>query len=179
MHSESPNPNNSTDVAHPVRGPEVSFPVKAFASGLFSGYSPAASGTVGSAVAVAIYCIPGFEQPRIILPVGFLAFVLGVNAAQRMEEHYGHDPAEVTIDEVVGMWISLLLLPKNIPVVFSAFILFRVFDIIKPFPARKFDSVTGGLGIMMDDVVAGFYTNLIIQLLVALSFFEPMRSLLH
>jgi phosphatidylglycerophosphatase A len=177
--SESANPNNTPDAVPPIAKPEVPFLVKAFASGLFSGYSPVASGTVGSLVALAIYFIPGFEQPLIILPVGFLAFVLGVNAAEQMERRYGHDPNEVTVDELVGMWISLLLLPKNILVAAAAFLLFRIFDIVKPFPARKFDNVTGGLGIMMDDVIAGFYTNLIMHLLTALSVFEKLNSLIR
>ena len=179
MPLESANPNNAPNTLPPTARPEVPFLVKIFASGLFSGYSPVASGTVGSLVALAIYFLPGFEQPSIILPVGFLAFVLGVNAAEQMERKYGHDPSEVTIDEVVGMWISLLLLPKSLLVAAGAFLLFRVFDIIKPFPARKFDNVTGGLGIMMDDVVAGFYTNLIMHLLVALSVFDKLNSLIR
>ena len=81
-----------------------------------------------------------------------------------MEQRYGHDPAEVTIDEVVGMWISLFLLPKKIFIVIAAFFVFRFFDIIKPFPARKFDKMHGGFGIMMDDVIAGIYTNIILQI---------------
>ena len=81
-----------------------------------------------------------------------------------MEQRYGHDPAEVTIDEVVGMWISLVLLPKKILIVITAFFAFRFFDIIKPFPARKFDNMNGGFGIMMDDVIAGIYANIILRL---------------
>jgi phosphatidylglycerophosphatase A len=80
-----------------------------------------------------------------------------------MEHFYGHDPAVVTIDEVVGMWISLFLLPKKIGAVLAAFFIFRFLDIIKPYPAQKFDAMHGGFGIMMDDVVAGLYTNLILQ----------------
>ena len=81
-----------------------------------------------------------------------------------MEKRYGHDPAEVTIDEVLGMWVSLLLLPKKIIIIIAAFFIFRFFDIIKPFPARKFDAMHGGLGIMMDDVIAGIYANIILQI---------------
>jgi len=135
-----------------------------FASGLFTGYSPIASGTVASAVALAIYFIPGFQHPYSIIPVSFLTFILGTKAAGIMEERYGHDPTEVTIDEVLGMWISLMFLPKSLAVAVPAFFVFRLLDIIKPWPARKFDSVPGGLGIMLDDVVAGFYTNIIMHL---------------
>ncbi len=178
MPSEPPSPNNSPAIADTTVKPEIHWLVRTFASGLFSGYSPVASGTVGSAVALAVYFLPGFEQPMVILPVGFLTFLAGVNASHRMEQRYGHDPTEVTIDEVVGMWVSLLLLPKSIVIAVCAFVLFRVFDIIKPFPARKFDNVLGGLGIMMDDVVAGLYTNLAMHLLVALSLFEKVGALL-
>ena len=64
------------------------------------------------------------------------------------------------------MWISLFLLPKKICIVIAAFLFFGLFDIIKPFPARKFDEMHGGLGIMMDDVIAGIYTNIILQIVI-------------
>jgi phosphatidylglycerophosphatase A len=80
-----------------------------------------------------------------------------------MEKYYGKDPSQVTIDEAVGMWISLLWLPKT-PIVFlSAFFLFRFFDIIKIFPATYFDRKRGGFAIMMDDVVAAVYANVVAQ----------------
>jgi phosphatidylglycerophosphatase A len=140
-----------------------------FGSALFSGYSPLASGTVGSMVALVIYFIPGCEQWFILLPLILIVFFLGIPAAARMEKFYGKDPAEVTIDEVVGMWISLLWLPKTIPIAMIAFIAFRLFDIVKPFPANYYDKRTGGFAIMMDDVVAGFYANVIIQIMLKLN----------
>ena len=153
-----PNPNEKATVVEP------SFVTKLFASALFSGYSPIASGTVGSMVALAFYFIPGFESLLIISTSILIVFILGIKTANTMEQRYGHDPAEVTIDEVVGMWISLFLLPKKIFIVIAAFFVFRFFDIFKPFPARKFDNMHGGFGIMMDDVIAGIYSNIIIQL---------------
>jgi phosphatidylglycerophosphatase A len=153
-----PNPNNDVTVVEP------SFTTKLFASALFSGYSPIASGTVGSAVALAVYFIPGFESFLIIGTTILIVFILGMKAANTMEQRYGHDPAEVTIDEVVGMWISLFLLPKKIFIIIAAFVTFRFFDIVKPFPARKFDTMRGGFGIMMDDVIAGIYANIILQI---------------
>jgi phosphatidylglycerophosphatase A len=154
----SPNLNNAVAIVEP------SLATKLFASALFSGYSPIASGTVGSALALAIYFIPGFESPIIIGTVTLIVCLLGIPAAEKMEKRYGHDPAEVTIDEVVGMWISLIFLPKNILVALAAFILFRILDIIKPPISRKFDEMHGGFSIMMDDVIAGIYTNIIFQL---------------
>lgn len=158
----SPNPADSSLLPFP------GFFTRAFASALFTGYAPIASGTVASALALAIYFIPGFEGPYIIMPACFIAFLAGIRSADAMEAYYGHDPSEVTIDEVVGMWLSLFLLPKSVVLAVAAFFLFRLFDIIKPYPAAKFDKLEGGFGIMMDDVIAGFYTNLVLHFLAAI-----------
>ena len=165
---------NPDDTAASVSHPEIRVPflVKAFGSGLFSGYSPIASGTVGSLVGLAFYAIPNFETPPVIISVSFLVFILGIKAADLMEKRYGHDPAEVTIDEVLGMWVSLLFLPKSLVVAGSAFFIFRIMDIVKPWPARKFDSAKGGFGVMMDDAVAGFYTNVALHILLRIGIFN-------
>jgi CDP-diacylglycerol--glycerol-3-phosphate 3-phosphatidyltransferase len=163
-----PNPNGGDPTVTP------SLWTKLFASAFFSGYAPIASGTVGSAVAVAIYCIPGFSRLPIIGSVIIATIVLGIWTSGIMEKRYGHDPAEVTIDEVAGMWISLLLLPKSIPIVIVGFFLFRFFDIVKPYPARRFDEMQGGFGIMMDDVICGIYANLVLQVLILIPFFRHL-----
>ena len=163
-----PNPNKV------VTGVEPSFATKLFASALFSGFSPVASGTAGSAVALIFYFIPGFESPAVIGTSIFIVFIFGIKAANTMELWYGHDPAEVTIDEVVGMWISLIFLPKKILITLTAFFIFRLLDIIKPYPARRFDAMHGGFGIMMDDVIAGIYANIIIQLALQISFLKEL-----
>jgi len=165
---------NPDDAVPPGSNPEIRVPflVKAFGSGLFSGYSPIASGTIGSLVGLALYVIPGFETPPVIITASFLVFVFGIKAADIMEKRYGHDPAEVTIDEVLGMWVSLLFLPKGPAVAITAFLIFRIMDIVKPWPARKFDKVTGGLSILMDDVIAGFYTNITLHILLRIGIFD-------
>lgn len=167
---ESLNPKSGS----PAAPAEPSLLIKVFASALFTGYSPVASGTFGSLIGLAVYFIPGFELPFLIMPASMLVFALGVKASETMERRYGHDPAEVTIDEVVGMWISLLLLPKNLVVAGTGFIIFRVLDIVKPFPAKKFDSRKGGFGIMMDDVVAAVYTNVILHFVFSLPLFRQL-----
>jgi len=164
----SPNPSSSTPDQTPTQSPKVGFVTKAFASGLFSGFSPVASGTVGSVVGLAFYCIPGFERWYILLPASIIVLALGIMASNAMEKVYGQDPSEVTIDEVLGMWVSLLFLPKSILVAALAFFLFRILDIVKPFPARRFDNLHGGAGVMLDDVVSAIYTNLLLQLAVAI-----------
>ncbi len=157
-----------------LSGPEPSLPIKVFASGLFTGYVPAASGTLGSAIAVAFYLIPGFESPILLGLILLVVFGLGIKASSIMEKRYGHDPAEVTIDEVVGMWITLLFLPKTILVVLIAFFVFRFFDIVKPFPARELDKMHGGFGIMMDDVVSGIYANITMQMVLLIPFIKGL-----
>jgi len=145
---------------------EPSLLVKMFASGFFIGYVPVASGTIASVLAILLYYVPGFEKLIVLGPVLLLSIPVGIKASAVMEKRYGHDPAEVTIDEITGMWISLLLLPKKLMVIIIAFCLFRLIDVLKPYPIRKIDSLSGGLGIMLDDIVAGLYTNIMIRLLL-------------
>ena len=136
-------------------------------SGFFSGYSPVASGTVGSLFALFIYFIPGFENPTILLFMISLFTVIGINIGNKFEKFYGKkDPSQCTIDEFVGTWISLLFVPKTIIYVVSAFILWRIVDIIKPFPARLIEKLKGGWGIMFDDVMSAVYSLILIQIII-------------
>ena len=137
---------------------------KILATGLGSGLSPAAPGTAGSVVGLIIYFIPGFEKLYIILPAILIFLVWGTFSADKMEKLYGHDPSRVVIDEIVAVWISLTFLPKRLILVALGFFLFRMLDIFKPFPASYFDRRSGGISIMMDDVVCGIYTNLALHL---------------
>jgi phosphatidylglycerophosphatase A len=139
---------------------------KMLGSGFFTGYIPIVPGTFGSLAALLIYTIPGFEKPVIIIPsiIAFTAY--GIYVGNKFDKFYGKDPRQCTIDEVVGMWISLLFLPKRIAVSVLAFFIWRLLDIIKPFPAKNLEKLEGGLGIMIDDVVAGFYSLIILQILL-------------
>ena len=165
--------DSPTDPVVPAKTPPSLF-IRLVASALFTGYSPLASGTVASALALLVYLIPGFENPYVMMTAMTAAFIAGTYVGDRMEAYYGPDPAEVTIDEVLGMWFSLFLLPKD-PVLFiSGFFIFRILDIVKPYPARKFDRMSGGFGIMMDDVVVAFYTNLILHAVAAVRVFAGL-----
>ena len=141
---------------------------KILGSGFYSGYFPVASGTVGSLAALIIYFIPGFEQWFIIVPLTIIFAAYGIYVGTKFEIVYGKDPAECTIDEIVGMWISLIALPKTILIVVAAFLLWRILDIIKPPPARNLERLDGGIGIMIDDVISGLYTLIIMHLVVYL-----------
>ena len=145
---------------------KLNFFEKLIGSGFYTGYIPFASGTWGSFGALIIYLIPGFEKPVVIIPAIIIFTILGVITGNKFDVIYGKDPAECTVDEVVGMWISLLFLPKTFLVVTVAFISWRAFDIIKPAPARQLESLKGGLGIMMDDIVAGFYSLILLHLIL-------------
>jgi len=145
------------------------FLVRFFATGFFSGYFPFAPGTAGSAVGLLIYWIPNFENTIILSACTAIMLAIGIVVSGKMEHCYGEDPPIVVIDEVVGMWITLLLLPKSIIMSVAAFLLFRIFDIIKPPPARNLEALKNGWGIMLDDVMAGIYGNLVLQLLLKLA----------
>lgn len=129
------------------------------------GKLPGAPGTWGSAVAVAIWY--GFNmlatQTVIIVATG-LIFAIGVWVSSIVERREGiHDPSHVVIDEWAGQWIALWFVPMTPFYIFGAFLLFRVFDILKPWPVKYFDNMTGGWGIMLDDVAAGVYALVIIK----------------
>ena len=141
---------------------------KLIGSGLYSGYIPLASGTFGSIVALLIYFIPGFEKPYVIIPAICIAIFWGIKLGTKFEGLYGKDPSECTIDEVVGMWITLLFLPKDFFIALIAFVVWRTLDIIKPFPARKSESLEGGLGIMMDDIISAIYSLIIVHLILVI-----------
>jgi len=145
---------------------KLSFIEKLLGSGFYTGYIPIASGTFGTLAALIIYLIPGFENPYVIVPAIIVFFIYGVYVGNKFEKVYGKDPSECTIDEVVGTWISYLLLPKTVGIIIITFFLWRALDIFKPYPARKLENLNGGLGIMIDDVVSGFYTLIIMHLVV-------------
>jgi phosphatidylglycerophosphatase A len=133
------------------------------ASVLGAGYSPVASGTVGSFVtAVAIWLLP---LTPLRIGIALIAVVLvGMWAGSRVERVLGRkDPGVIVIDEVAGMLLSTIMLPRTLPVLITAFLLFRLFDIWKPFPARESQALTGGMGVMVDDLIAGLYTLVLIM----------------
>ena len=129
----------------------------------YLGKLPFAPGSWGSLGALLLW---------LILPVTFsvhlsviiILFVLGVYSSSRMVKYLDdHDPSEVVIDEVVGMGISLFMLPHSLGLYFLAFILFRVFDILKPSFIYRIQNLSGGWGIMLDDVLAGLLTFIIVK----------------
>lgn len=139
---------------------------KIIGSGFYTGYIPIASGTFGSIAAIIIYLIPGFEKLYVIIPAIFVLFIYGLFVSSKFEKTYGKDPSQCTVDEIVGTWISLIALPKTFLIILTSFLIWRLLDIIKPFPAGKSENLNSGLGIMVDDVISGFYSLIIVHLIV-------------
>ncbi len=136
------------------------------ATGAYSGYLPKAPGTWGSMVGVLLWLGLNRVAPLTYGAVVCALFVIGTAAAGAAEKIVDSgDPGLVVVDEIVGQLIALALIPTHPLAVLAGFALFRFFDILKPFPIGWLDShIHGGLGIMLDDVVAGLYALAILQL---------------
>jgi phosphatidylglycerophosphatase A len=136
----------------------------------YLGYVPIAPGTFGSAAGLIAFAAVRWSGSS-VMEIGLILFLLaiGVWSGNVAEKCLGVDPAPVVLDEVVGMLITLALIPVNLPGAIVGFLLFRLFDVIKPWPANRFEALPGGLGVMADDAMAAVYGNLVMRLLVAVA----------
>lgn len=129
----------------------------------YVGYMPVAPGSMGSFAALFLYYFIGAD-PLLLGAAIVLCILLGLLTAGRAERLFGgKDSGEIIIDEFAGMLVSLYLLPPTMGYIVAAFLLFRFFDIIKPGPIRTVERLGGSLGIMLDDILAGVCTNLILR----------------
>lgn len=140
--------------------------------GFGSGLSPVAPGTAGSLAAIAVYWALPIRGDSIafflMIALGFLA---GIWATGTLSTASNPDPSTAVWDEFVGVWVTCLLLPKELLWLTAAFVCFRILDILKPWPARRLESLHGGLGIMADDLLVGIYGATILNA-VRLLFFS-------
>ena len=122
------------------------------------GRAPLAPGTAASALTAVVLWLLQLSWPA-LLALLIVVTALGTWAAEQAERALGggKDPGAIVIDEVAGMTLSVLAVPLSLPALLVAFLLFRVFDVVKPFPANVSQRLHGGLGVMADDLVAGFY----------------------
>jgi phosphatidylglycerophosphatase A len=131
------------------------------------GYVPFAPGTFGSAIGLLVWWLLGPSPVAQAVAIAAL-FAAGVWSASVCERHFCRtDPGHVVIDEVVGMLMTLFLVPVGWGGAFVAFLLFRLADVVKPYPANRFESLHGGLGVMADDCMAGIYANLALRVILA------------
>ena len=136
----------------------------------YVGYAPFAPGTFGSGVGLLIYYLVR-RQASSTIELGTIAVILAIGlwAATEAEHHFGGiDPRPVVIDEVIGMLLTLALHPVNILGAITGFLIFRVLDVVKPWPARRLELLPGGFGVVLDDVMAGVYSNLLVWGLIRL-----------
>jgi len=135
------------------------------------GYLPLAPGTFGSLVGVGIFWLLVRANPLVIVVAILAVTFAGIWAGSRVEQVSGRkDPGKVVVDEVAGQMIALfpltLLGRWSIGAVILSFILFRVFDIVKPYPANRLQDLDGGMGIMFDDLVAGVYGAVVVSIIL-------------
>lgn len=156
---------------------------KFLVTGLGAGYAPIAPGTAGSAAVIAIYILlswldPGcfWSQSAVLAGIVILSSVICVSLGRFAEQTFGKkDPGQVTIDEWAGQALALVALPtaltwsNRLTVAITAFLLFRLFDILKPAPANRLQALPAGWGILVDDLIAGLYANIVAQLFLRLA----------
>lgn len=142
------------------------FIVTLFGSFFYTGFFPLASATFACAVWVLIWLfVPGARF--LTHPVVVIATIpLAIYLASVMEGYYGHDASRIVIDEFIGMQITLFAIEPAWKVGVAAFILFRIFDIVKPFPVGRAEKLRGGLGVVADDALAGVYSFIALFILM-------------
>jgi phosphatidylglycerophosphatase A len=136
------------------------------ATGCFLGNIPFAPGTFGSLLGIPLCFALSKTDVFVAALITLLFIVLAIWIAHIAEKRFNNtDPGNIVIDEIAGMAVTFLGVPFNLASVVTGFLLFRVLDIAKPFPIRRLErSLSGGLGIVLDDVIAGIYSNLILRL---------------
>ena len=141
---------------------------KLLATFFYIGDVPVAPGTLASLVGLLIYIVL-YEQKIVFIVLMFAVLIAGFLVSGRMEKIVKQkDPSCIVIDEVAGSMIAFCFLPITVPVLFTAFFLFRAFDMFKIYPMNTLENRPGALGVMMDDVVAGLYTNITMQVAIRL-----------
>ncbi len=135
------------------------------AQGAYSGRAPIAPGTAGTVVGVLLYLLMKDLGPLAYSAVCAAVIAVGTWAAGRVDRMFGtKDNSTIVIDEIAGYLVAMLMVPGTWLSITAAFFLFRLFDIAKPFPLRRLEEVPGGPGVMLDDIGAGVYTNVLLQI---------------
>lgn len=151
--------------------PIRNFLVKAISSFFFIGYLSLIPGTLGSLAGAGLfYLFKTSNSPAYFLFI-FCMIALGLLTSGRMERLSGKkDPGCIVIDEVAGMLIALSFIPPDLKIIFLGFLIFRILDTLKPYPSGRLQHLRGSLGVMADDLIAGIYTNIVLQVILRLAF---------
>jgi phosphatidylglycerophosphatase A len=143
-----------------------------FATGFGSGYAPVAPGTAGSVVGmVVVWFVSGplwMRSPASCLLIFAIAFAIACWISDRAEKIFdNHDDSHIVLDEVLGMAVTMFGNPITFPWLMLGFLLFRIADVVKPWPASLFDRrIRNGAGVMLDDLAAAIYANIVLQVIV-------------
>ncbi len=139
------------------------------ATGFGAGYSPVIPGTMGTLIGIPVLLVlsaipsPAYEMTVLAF------FFLAVWTAEKAQTYWGvKDDQRIVIDEIMGFLVTMLWIPGTLTTIICGFILFRLFDIVKPFPIRRLEEVRGGYGVVLDDVMAGVYANIALHIITAL-----------
>ncbi|MCX7834131.1 MAG: phosphatidylglycerophosphatase A [Ignavibacteria bacterium] len=150
---------------------KVNFFSLLFNSFFFIGFVPVASGTVASIFALVPLVIPEFNNVAVIFLVTIIFFIISLLSAKNILRKYGDDPSIFVMDEVIGMWITAIIIKiifedTILLHIFIGFLFFRFFDIIKIQPAKYFDGLKNTFGVLMDDIVSGIYAGFSSSILI-------------
>ena len=138
------------------------------------GYFPKAPGTAGTLFAALLYFVLpdtwfyGWQISILALIAILVGSVISVFFISKAEEGLGHDNGKIVLDEFWGYFIAVLFLPKTLIIIVAAFVLFRIFDILKPEPVNALQKLPKGWGVMADDIMAGIYANIVLQIMTRL-----------
>lgn len=137
--------------------------ITVLATGCYIGYTPKAPGTAGSILGLCI--IWGLADTSSLLYILLTVFllILGIWVSGRAEVYFGHDGGQIVIDEIIGVMVTFIWIPLNVYTLIIGFILFRIMDIVKPFPANRAQKLPGGVGVVADDVIAAVYAHILLQ----------------
>ncbi len=143
--------------------------IKLFSTFFYVGMVPFAPGTMGSLAGLLVF-LSVLDAPLACAVMFALILGIGFFSAGRAESVFGKkDPCEVVIDEVAGIFVVFFMVPIHALSLLAGFVIYRILDIFKPFPARRLEGLRGSLGIMSDDLLCGLYANLILQVLLKLN----------
>jgi phosphatidylglycerophosphatase A len=148
---------------------------KIIASGLGTGFAPYAPGTAGSLLGIVLFYLFNYVlngsniEPWLILSLNLFAIIfvllLGVYSIKQVHKFWNHDASKIVIDEIAGVWIAVFAMPTEWQYYLYALILFRFFDIVKPLYIKRLDNMGNDWSVMLDDVLAGTYSLLVIHIL--------------
>lgn len=133
------------------------------------GYLPFAPGTWASAIATIIWFLFSKQtDDQLIWQVVIIivAIASGIYSSGKVASIENKDPSHIVVDELAGMWLTLLFIPPSFPNYLAGFILFRFFDISKPFGIKRMENYRNGWGIMLDDILAGIYSNILLRIII-------------